>query len=53
MLCDINLSHLIVIVFNLEIRDSFIASSRGNNTDVKETTPISTTQTISGEQEGF
>ena len=46
MLCNINLSHLIVIVFNLEIQETDLLRPEATIQITELTTPISTTQTI-------
>ena len=46
MLYNINLSHLIVIVFNLEIQETDLLRPEATIQITELTTPISTTQTI-------
>ena len=46
MLCNINLSHLIVIVFNLEIQETDLLRPEATIQIKELKTPILTTQTI-------
>ena len=53
MLYNINLSHLIVIVFDLEIQETDLLRPEATIQITELTTPISTTQTIYLESKKF